>query len=226
MAHGGRSEPGLSICVLGHSYVARVVAHVRQYRLLSPDDCFTVQGRVVRVQESCQGGASVIPGRSPTSAFFLAREAVGRRPMPVVLFCHIGECDIAGRDGRASLSPDLIVRHIVDLVRYLLSAGVRYVVVGQLLVWPTQRHRDAVQMVNYLLVDAVAGLPQDCVMYWRHRGFWNGNRDLFHRDGVHLSREGCQRYWQSVREAVTICIRRSLNPTPVLQPAMRQRRRR
>jgi len=226
MAHGGRSEPDLQICVLGHSYVERVLAYTRQDRLLSPGECFTLHGRVVRVQESSQRGASVIPSHSPKSASVLAREALRLMPMPVVFFCHIGECDVADRGGRASLSPDLIVRHIIDLVRFLLSAGVRYVVVGQLLVWPLQGHREAVQMVNYLLVDAVAGLPQDRVMYWRHRGFWNDNRNLFHRDGVHLSREGNHRYWESIREAVSICIRHSLNPTPVLQPAMRQRRRR
>ncbi len=228
MAHGGQLEPDL-VCLLGHSYVRRVLDYVRRTRLLSPGECFTVSGRVVSVHGSYQGGASVIPGHHPHSVFFLAQQAIVSRPRPLVIFCHIGECDVADPDGRARLSPNVIVQHIVELVRYLLAAGVRYVVIGQLLVWPRQQHRHAIQMVNYLLVTAVASLPQDQVMYWRHRGgFWHGNPNLFQveEDDVHLSHQGCHRYWQSIREAVSICIRHSLNATPVLQPAMRHRRRR
>ena len=146
--------------------------------------------------------------------------------MPLAFFVHVGECDVADRSGRELLQPDVIVRHIISLVRLLLRDGVRFVVVSQLLVWTRQRGFSlSITIVNHLLEEALAELPRDRVMFWRHRGgFWRG--DPFDDDAVHLNEHGLHRYWHNLRQALSICIRRSfaLTPTPVLQPIRRRNR--
>jgi len=47
--------------------------------------------------------------------------------------------------------------------------AVRFVVVGQLLVWPSQRRADDVIAVNRLLQAGVRSLPSNRVLYWRYR---------------------------------------------------------
>ena len=125
---------------------------------------------------------------------------------PTVIFLHIGENDIG------YLTPATIAERIISVVCYLLfRKSVPFVVVGQLLVWPSQRRADDVIVVNRLLQAGVRSLPSHRVLYWRYRsGFWSGtNRHrLFHDDGVHLSMRGLESYSRSISYAVRQAIAR------------------
>jgi len=215
MAEGGRPQPDQEVCLLGHSYIRRVYEHYLQESKQDPTKLFTVDGRVVRVRASPQGGASAVDSNEQTSVFFLARLALLRSPTPVAFFVHIGECDVADRrSGLELLSPDVIAQHIKNLVNLLLSRGVRFVVVGQLVVWPRQQpFAQNITQVNFLLEEALASMPCDRVKFWRHRGgFSQGN--TYDADGVHLNEHGLVRYWHSIRQALSFGISRAVAPTP------------
>jgi len=81
---------------------------------------------------------------------------------PTVIFLHIGENDIG------YLTPASIAERIISVIFYLLfRKSVRFVV-GQLLVWPSQRRADDVIAVNRLLQAGVRSLPSNRVLYWRY----------------------------------------------------------
>lgn len=180
------------VVLIGHSYVRRLNYSTSSNLGLHHDQ--------VTVRYCCCGGASV---RFSSSFHTLIRSSL--MYCPTVVFIHIGENDIG------SMSPVSLAERIISEVTYLLfRRSVPFVVVGQLLVWPSQRYPDDVLAAHRLLKAAIEDLPSDRVLYWRHRGFWGGsNRHLlFCDDNVHLSARGILSYSRSLRYAVRQAIAR------------------
>ena len=120
---------------------------------------------------------------------------------PQVVFIQLGTNDLDSH--RNSIRS--IARNMAELCRRLQRAGVRRILIGQVL--PRQSHGSRVHdfntrvvSLNLELVRAVQSMNR--VMLWQHRGFWFSQMNLMHDDGIHLNRRGNMRYYRSVRGGI------------------------
>jgi lysophospholipase L1-like esterase len=181
---------GVKVCVIGHSYVARLRDYVnasqenRNLKLNS--DTYSVEFRA-------QGGLTF-------SRLSRCPELLNFHSPPDMCFVQMGGNDLCHRD------PETVCRDIISYAQYLKDGvGVRNVVVGQLLrrrEWASRPdYNKDVITVNKILKERTQEL--EGIHFWSHRGFW---ADLSHlgRDGVHLntSTTHMKKYLHSIRIAV------------------------
>lgn len=119
-----------------------------------------------------------------------------------LVFLDIGSNDLCD----VSASPEKFVNDLLSYAMYLYEGlGVRTVVVGQLLprrVLPDPLYNDRVVQVNKILQSRIysTSLP---IVFWRHRGLWKSDKDVYCMDGVHLSSQiGYPKYLRSVRDCI------------------------
>lgn len=102
-----------------------------------------------------------------------------------------------------------INRFVTDLVSfasYLVTGlQVRKVIVLQIIKRarpPFSKYNDNVVECNVALKQLITTKCQLPIYFWRHRGMWNTDSNIFHRDGVHLSIRGYEKYLRSVRDCI------------------------
>jgi hypothetical protein len=115
---------------------------------------------------------------------------------PHVVYIHIGCNDLK------ITSAENITDRLIDLTVYISSKpGIRIVCVSQLFPFPsTVDCLDSIKKINESLRTKFSNSCN--VFYWRHRGFWNPEKNIFLSDQTHLDFEGQKRYWASVRYAM------------------------
>lgn len=185
----GHSPP--RVLIMGHSYVRRL-------------------------REFCFANGQVNLGILPSDAQVILhgfggmrlRGLVGRIHMvrdlsPSVVVLQIGGNDLSSAH---HASPHLVARQILDFCQTLLDSGVVSVMVCKLFPRLTCRpgYNADVQLVNSILEHCLnnRGLISGAHFWYHNHGLGLTNPLLYHRDGVHLSQGGLQKYYGSVRGAV------------------------
>ena len=120
---------------------------------------------------------------------------------PSIIYIHLGSNDMA--------DPDTSIRQaaesLMELCRRCYNNGVRRIVISQILLrrlsgipHNVPNYNGRVLRLNTMIYNNVA-LVRFPVYMWRHRGFWYSQFNLLVRDGVHLNRRGCVRFYRSIR---------------------------
>ena len=179
----------LRILLLGHSYIRRL----GQFMEASPAfESLGFQGQQVQVFYFGLGGARLSVG----TAFNHCDLENALSCKPHVVYIHLGCNDL-----KITTAEEISAR-LIDLATYISSKpGVRIVCVSQIFPFPsTVQFLESIKKVN----DSVKTKFSDVenIIYWRHRGFWKPEENLFLDDQTHLNLEGRHRYWTSVRFAV------------------------
>lgn len=136
---------------------------------------------------------------------------------PQLVFMQIGSNDLC----KANCEPERLARHIISLANLLCEGyGVQRVVIGQILRRqpPSGRHvhkfwahmEVSLEEYNLCVIKTNSILENSLdqcqdysnMTYWRHRGFWNQDRNMLSDDGVHLNAAGLHKYAYSVRKAL------------------------
>lgn len=110
---------------------------------------------------------------------------------PSIIILELGTNDLSNS------SPERVAHHIRCLVATLLrKPSVKLVLINQVIHRRQQMNfNNKVDRLNSLLQRE---LPDN---YRRHKGMWSDDNHL-HRDGVHLSNQGQQKYLKSIRKTI------------------------
>ena len=123
---------------------------------------------------------------------------------PDIVFLQIGTNDLAQR----GMSPLTVGSAIEDFIPLFHDEyGVRLICVAQTI----RRHLAGNFNANVRLLCQYLNTvlePFRLPIYWTHRGFWRASTSYLSYDGVHLNREGQQKLFKSIREAVMQCLNR------------------
>lgn len=203
------------VLVVGHSYIKRLRQFMREGSAAKDLGLQNVDVRLSGV-----GGAVVRPGRSEKCLLSIVSTCIV--PSPDIVFIHIGENDVLDD----VLRPDDISAGIIAIVDYITAiCHPTVIVVSELLPFPklADRLAETVMRINASLSSAAAlrnnraadavsdsvGHPVTEVKVWKHTfGIWRNPAKYFEDDRVHLTPQGMQCYWHSVRACLGHCVAR------------------
>ena len=178
--------------VLGHSFVRRLHHYILQ-RSPILDVHFDLSEPLV-TQWLGIGGRTV----QKTIRYDMRAITVFR---PDIVILQLGTNDLS------NASPLRVGSDIEDFVRLLYhSCNVKIVCVCQTLLRDSDAtfNSNVVALNQYLRV-FLEHLP--FALLWRHRGFWNAQRNVYLRDGVHLNDRGNSKLYRSFRGATQQSLR-------------------
>ena len=117
---------------------------------------------------------------------------------PDVIILELGSNDLV------KLPPQTVGSELESLVQDLYNTfSIKFVVVSQVLRHYTKDSVDfncKVGKLHQYLKVILEHLPY--CYYWRHRGFWNCNPNLYLSNGVHLNSLGNYKFMRSIRGAI------------------------
>ena len=188
----------LSILLVGHSFIRRLANYALSTDSLnmglSKGDCkITFVGR---------GGMTVPRLRGKAVQFLTSCR-------PDVIFLEIGTNDLSTAD------PLRLAADVFELAQWLVSRGVRRVVISQIFFRVIANGRRDVRVAADFNERVVAynarmrehTLASADIEFWRHRGMWRNWENIL-IDGVHFTGEGNRRYFNSVRGALVGAVNR------------------
>lgn len=188
----------LEICLLGHSFIARLGRYMSSHPDLRNLRLYRNQYDVII---RARGGLRI-------ASLAISRDLLTFEVTPDICFLQIGENDVL------SLNVDTIVRDIIALASYIRSGvGIKTVIIGQLLrrqTWASSPDfNNRTVAINVRLRTQTSSM--DGVYFWQHRGFWQ-DLSFLCRDGVHLrcptsalhvvTSSPMHRFWRSIRSAI------------------------
>lgn len=186
----------LKVLLFGHSYISRI----QTYNIRNSKVNFNI------IPSSCEITYLSVPGlKIDNSSTYINRIS---ELSPDLVYLHIGENDIKDKQ------PQYIADTISSLCKSILSVLPSHgeIILSQLLPFPVlfPLYKQNIFTINstlkYVLTDT------NRITFWTHRGgFWKPptqlltgtvRKQLFHHDGVHLSMQGCQTYFVSIRTII------------------------
>lgn len=176
------------ILILGHSFVKRLKEFITRN---DPEYDLALGIEGVTVRWHGVGGRTI----QKLTAFDLPIVAEFK---PDIIFIQMGTNDLTQRH----MSPLTVGSAIEELVNLLHDEyGVRSVIVGQTMqrAYPLSFNSKVSLLARYLKTVLE---PISYALYWSHRGFWNPRAPFLSCDGVHLNREGQNKFYRSIRGAV------------------------
>ena len=176
------------VLIIGHSFIHRLKAFVQRERYIHT---YTTLNGIGQVHFHGVGGRTI-------AKFRKFDFDIVRRIAPDIIVLGLGSNDLV------ELSPQTVGSELETLARELHELpSVQLVVIGQVLRRWSQNSDNfnckLAKLHKYLTV-VLEQLP--FCYYWRHRGFWNSNSELYLPDGVHLNRLGNYKFMRSIRGAV------------------------
>ena len=180
-----------NVILLGHSYVQRLSNYMERHH-----GSMGELGLHANVTVVAQGGATVERVHQEV-----------RRNHSVdyadVVYLHVGENDYGRRPAHAT------ARAIVSLAMFMLQQrGVGCVVIAELIRFPVHQTNWCCR-VNRCLRRLIANVCEPGIVLWRQwREFSNPRSTVFDTRGVHLHNSCMMLYWQMVRQAVNVGLRR------------------
>ena len=189
----------MKIQLFGHSFVHRLKRFIAD----SPEHRFDLGLRQqVMIQYSGISGATVLR--------LADNLEVVQDFSPDIVFLMVGTNDLF----YPHTSPDSLSKEIFRLVEALITSGVRYVIVSQILhrmdsrftrfpvdiTWFNAR----VDTTNNLLKDQLSHRYPNKARFWRLKGFWgtSAKQSAIKRDGVHMSDRGNLKLIRNIQAAL------------------------
>ena len=180
------------VLIIGHSFIHRLKAFVQKERQFHN---FTTLNGIGQVHFHGVGGRTIAKFRK----FDLD---IVRRIAPDIIVLELGSNDLV------EFSPQTVGSELETLACELHDLpSVQLVVIGQVLRRRSQNSEEfnckVAKLHKYLNI-VLEQLP--FCYYWRHRGFWNSNSELYLADGVHLNRLGNYKFMRSIRGAILMAL--------------------
>ena len=176
------------VLIIGHSFVHRLQAFVQKRR---HTECLSSLHSNAVVIFHGIGGRTISKFREYD--FDVVQEIA-----PDIIILELGSNDLV------KLPPQTVGSELESLVQDLHNIfSIKFVVVGQVLRRYTKDSVDfncKVGKLHQYLKVVLERLPY--CYYWRHRGFWNSNQNLYLSDGVHLNSLGNYKFMRSIRGAI------------------------
>ena len=176
------------VLIKGHSFVHQLQAFVQKRR---HTECLS----------SLKSNAEVIfhgIGGRTISKFREYDLNVVKEIAPYIIILKLGSNDLL------KLPPQRVGSELESLVQDLHNTFcIKFVVVSQVLRCYTKDSVDfncKVGKLHWYLKVVLERLPY--CYYWRHRGFWNCNPNLYLSDGIHLNSLGNYKFMHSIRGAI------------------------
>lgn len=126
--------------------------------------------------------------------------------LPRIVIISLGGNDVySGREHVLKVGMRLF-----ELAQALVAKGVSQVVVCQVVrrqsVRPISLDEGAKRVLE---INEFLGAVCDTehLSFWRHRGFWQSQRNIFRGDGVHFNDLGNYKLWRSVKGAVFVALK-------------------
>ena len=176
------------VLIIGHFFVHRLKAFAQERR---HTECVSSLNSNAEVVFHGIGGKTI-------SKFRGYDLDVVKETSPDIIILELGSNDLV------KLPLQTVGSELESLVQDLHNTfSIKFVVVSQVL---RRYTKDSVdfnckmgKLHQYLKV-VLEGLPY--CYYWRHRGFWNCNLNLYLSDGVHLNSLGNYKFMRSIRSAI------------------------
>ena len=124
---------------------------------------------------------------------------------PDLVIIEIGSNDL----GSQIVCPEQLARQVVNFASFILNIySVKRVVLGSViprrnLGVPHNDYNNNVHRFNDAVTRLTASVPG--VQQWKHRGFTNPERDIFHHNGIHLNFYGNGAFACSLKRAILAC---------------------
>ena len=121
-------------------------------------------------------------------------------PAVVVLSVAGNAIDTAASMG--TLTTLEVGMQLYNFAQVLVQRGVQQVVVCQVVRRKSWRHLTqdvATARVSEINEFLRAACDDEHLSFWRHKGFWNSQKEIFRRDGVHFNARGNFKLWKSIQ---------------------------
>ena len=183
----------MRVTVIGHSFITRIDRMLVQQFGLQHN--FGVNSNIAEVKIMARGGMKTSDLRPQSIA----------ATHPDLVYLEIGSNDLCG----TSTDGPRVGKAIYNLAMGLVQAGVKKVVVGEIIYRVGQGIPARVSEYNYRVINLnrylQTVLDQDnCekLALWRHKGLWQATVPIYCEDGVHLNERGNRRLYRSIRGAI------------------------
>lgn len=181
----------MKVLVLGHSFVSRLEAYIKQRNISMPPNRITCMG-----QGGCYLEGSKYSCLLNDAHIYLATTGCQ------VLYLALGSNDL---DSKSS-SPADVARKLWYMARRLKAMyNIRWVFIEQILNRCPDKYpgfEDLAKEANSMVQKYITQGNDPQIMYWKHRKMDKPRKNILDHKGVHLNETGMRKYWRSVRGAI------------------------